>query len=417
MKRTHLTIILLLICSISFAQKKKETKREEKFSIGGYGELLFQSMNYGPNLYATPKGSTKLNRQIMDMPRFVTEIKYKFTPSIEFCTEIEYEHGGTGGAMEMEFEEGGEYEMEIEKGGEVALEQFHITKRFSRALNLRAGHFILGIGQINQRHLPTQYLTTSRPEGETSLIPTTWHETGMEIFGTIKKFDYRVQVVNGLDASGFSSRYWASLARQTKYELVTATNLAYILRLEYKGINGLRFGGSAYIGNSAKNTQKPEIMNGLDGKVSIYSFHANYNFGNIIASAQYLRGTIGDYKEINSVNKRVSNKAQYPGTPVAEKASCYSTEIGYDIFALSKSLKGRLIPFVRYDYYNSMEGSESTADKRYQRDVYTYGLNYFPIPNVVIKADYSTRKIGKGNYNTENTFAVSIGFSGIFMKK
>lgn len=417
MKKTHLTIILILLCSISFAQKKKENKGKEKFSIGGYGELLFQRMNYGPNLYATPKGSTKQNRQIMDMPRFVTEIKYKFTPTLEFCTEIEYEHGGTGGAMEVEFEEGGEYEAEIEKGGEVALEQFHITKRFSRAFNIRAGHFILGIGQINQRHLPTQYLTSSRPEGETTLIPTTWHETGLEIFGTINKFTYRFQVVNGLDASGFSSRNWVSLARQTKYELVNATNLAYVARLEYKGIMGLNLGGSAYIGNSAKNTQKPEIMDGLDGKVSIYSLHANYNFENIVASTQYLRGTIGDYKEINSINKRVSNKAQYPGTPVAEVASCWSAELGYNIFSFSSSLKGKLIPFVRYDYYNSMEEEDNTSDKRYQRDIITCGLNYFPISNVVIKADYSTRKVGGGDYNTENTFALSIGFSGIFMRK
>ena len=99
-----------------------------KFRFGGYGEAMASFKDYGINRFAGSKeGNAKTHRNTIAIPRLVFAIDYKFSPKWILGTEIEFEAGGTGSALELENSENGEYETEIEKGGEVALEQFHIT--------------------------------------------------------------------------------------------------------------------------------------------------------------------------------------------------------------------------------------------------------------------------------------------------
>ena len=399
-------------------EQQKTQKTESKFRMGGYGEILYQRMDYGANQKASEFGSLNENRAVFSLPRLVLSLDYDFTPSLSFSTEIEFEKGGTGSAMELEYEESGEYEVEIEKGGEVVLEQFHLTKRFSNAFNVRAGHFILGIGQINHRHLPTDYFGTVRPEGETAILPSTWHETGVEFFGRISDWSYHLQIVNGLDANGFSSSNWIKAGRQTKFEDVKATNLAYVGRVEYHGVQGLNIGASIYTGKSADNVAKSGIMDGLDGRVTIYSAHANLKTGSWIARANFLKGNLTDATRISAINGRLSSNSQYPRTIVAEGALNYGGEVGYNIMRFFPQVKTKLYPFARYEYYNTMEdlASSQVADPRFNREVYTFGLNYMMQSNVAIKLDYAMREIDGGSFNDENTFGLAVVFSGIFLK-
>ncbi|PCH67654.1 MAG: hypothetical protein COC06_10910 [Bacteroidales bacterium] len=428
MKRISIAgLSLILILSINLEAQNTikdynlealKSKQASKFRIGGYGEILYQRMDYGANQKASEFGSLSEDRAVVSLPRLILSFEYDFTSDLTFSTEIEFENGGTGNAMELEFEESGEYEAEVEKGGEVVLEQFHLTKRFSNAFNVRAGHFILGVGQINHRHLPTDYFGTIRPEGETAILPSTWHETGFEIFGRILDWSYRVQVVNGLDANGFSSSNWIKAGRQTKFEEVRATNLAYVGRLEYHGVQGLNVGASLYTGKSADNVVKSGIMDGLDGRVTIFSAHASLKTGSWIARANFLKGNLTDATQISAVNGRLSSNSQYPRTPVAEGALNYGGEVGYNVLKFFPNVKTRLYPFARYEYYNTMKDvtSSQVADPRFDREVYTFGLNYMMKSNVAIKLDYAMRKMDGGNFNDENTLGLAIVFSGIFLK-
>jgi hypothetical protein len=71
-------------------------------------------------------------------------------------SEIEFEHGGTESAVEMDADEAGEYEAETEKGGEVALEQFWINKRFGQGeFNIKMGEIVVPVGATNKYHMPT----------------------------------------------------------------------------------------------------------------------------------------------------------------------------------------------------------------------------------------------------------------------
>lgn len=424
MKRLNLIIILLIISASTQAQqiqnKREKQNTYTKFRFGGYGEILYQHMDYGSDRYNYPDGSQPDNRSIVDIPRFILSIDYKFRSDIELSAEIEFEHGGTGSALELEYEEMGEYEMEMEKAGEVVLEQFHITKTFSRAFKLRVGHMIVPLGMTNTRHLPIEYFGTVRPEGESTILPLTWHETGIAVLGSIKKWSYQLQLINGLDANGFSSANWIRSGKQSIFESTKTTNAAFVGRIENRSIRGLNIGAAIYHGNSTGNTAKPEKMEHIKGAVTVSSLDAEFNNGKWIARSNFIYGNVGDSYEITRINKSISKNIQYPRTPVAQNAMTYSLEAGYDLFNLfNKQSTEKLFAFGRYEHYNSMQNANDgiLADARHNRDVFTVGLNYYILPNMAIKADYASRQIDGGNFNTENTFGLSLVYAGWFVSK
>ena len=47
---------------------------------------------------------------------------------------------------------------------------------------------------------------------------------------------------------------------------------------------------------------------------------------------------------------------------------------------------------------------------RFQRRVYTLGINYTMGNAVVLKGDYAMRRVGAGNFNGENTASFALGF-------
>ena len=409
----------LFLSSSLMAQDASNEKEYEKFRIGGYGEILGQYFDYGPNrVGGSGIGSPKENRAEASLPRFVLALDYKFSPSWVLGAEIEFEYGGTGSAIEAEYGEGVEYEYEFEKGGEVALEQFHITKIFNKALSIRAGHLIVPVGITNSYHEPINFFGTTRPEGESTLIPCTWHETGLSVLGQANNFTYQAMVITGLDPYGFGSANWIQKGRQTKFEKQQFTNPAYAARLEYYGLKGARFGLSGYYApKTAKNVTNPSTTQKFDGSVAIVSADAQYKRHGVVARANVLYGYVGDAEEINKL--RPNKYLGYPNTPVAQNALTYFGEVGYNV-GKHIDQKLNLMPFVRYEYLNTMQNEvtgSAIADKRYNVNLITAGLNYYPRPNLVVKADYCHRMIDNGNFNNENTVSLGIAYVGWFFSK
>lgn len=396
----------------------------EKFRFGGYGELLFQYMDYSPNrLSGSGKGAAYNPRAEVSMPRFVLAFDYKFGKGWELGAEIEFEYGGTGAGVEAEYGEGIEYEYEFEKGGEVALEQFHITKTFNRYARLRMGHIIVPVGITNAHHEPINFFGTTRPEGESTLIPCTWHETGISFLGSaeINKhvIGYELMLVSGLDPYAFSSSNWIQDGSQKKFELTHFTNPAIAARLEYSTPFGLRIGASGYYGpRTADNTANTNTTHGYDinGAVGIASADLQYMAYNVTVRANFLYGWVQDADKINRL--RPNSVLGYEGTPVASNAISYFVEAGYDI-AGACGQKWSIIPFLRYEHYNSMLNppAGTAADPRYNISLLTAGINYRPLPNLVVKADYTYRMVDWGNYRPEQTVSLGVAFVGWFISK
>jgi hypothetical protein len=381
--------------------------------------MLYQHFDYGPNQRATLQGSKEDSRALIDIPRFILEAKYNFLPDIFVTSEIEFEHLGTGSALELEYEEFGEYEFEVEKGGEVEIEELFISKSFSDGINIRVGKFPLPFSLLNKAHKPTNFFTTVRPESEKMIIPVLWTETGIEFFGTAYNFNYRVAMVNGLDAAGFSSERWIAEGHQTHFETVSATNLAVVARLDYAPLAKILIGGSVYYGNSSDNRPKPEDMEGIDANVTVISLHTQYLESPLIIRGDFIYGSLENSDIVSQRNARLSTNIQYPRSPVAKNAAAWYAEGGYDIFPFfSQFSEYKLYPFVRYEHYNTMQEVEEGvfANARFKRSILTFGINFIWNNEIVLKLDYASREVGGGDYNTENTLGFGVGYNTTFIK-
>ena len=430
-----LFLLTIILTTNAVMAAEPDTLGYNRFRFGGYGEMVANFKDYGINrFYGHKEGNAKQNHNTISIPRFVLAFDYKFTPKWILGAEIEFEYGGTGTSYELENTENGEYETEVEKGGEVALEQFHITRMIVPEFNIRAGHLIVPVGLTNAHHEPINFFGSSRPEGETTIIPCTWHETGIEFLGKFGKdyatFDYEAMIVTGLNANGFDRNKWVRGGKQGLFEGDNFTSPAYAARLNYTGVPGLRLGGSIYYcPNTGANSDKLITYDEIGRiPVTIYSLDAQYTNKYVTARANYLSGNIAHADQLGAKNGKLSNKSGYSRTtPIAKRAVSYNAEVGLNLKSIVGGGKNFpvIYPFAQYEYYNSQEKGEGmdVMDARCQVSKWNFGLNWRALPNLVVKADYTTRQIGTakvfgtGNYNSENEFGIGIAYIGWFFKK
>lgn len=392
--------------------------------------MLSTFKDYDPNtrFNGTTSGSTREDKSYVSIPRFVMAFDYKFSQQWQLGAEIEFEAGGVGMAQELESSENGEYETEMEKGGEVALEQFHITRLIHRTINVRAGHLILPVGLTNAHHEPINFFGTVRPEGETTIIPSTWHETGLELFGTVGRgratFNYQFLVTAGLNPDGFGRDRWVADGKQGLFEQDNFSSPAYTARLDYCGVKGLRLGASIYYINDVTRNADKDYKYAKVGRsaVTIWSADAQYRNRFLTARANIIGGNLDNAAGISATS--LSNLSHYHSgvlRKVAKGALAYGVEVGLHLGALSPSVSS-LTPFVRYEYFNTQQEADGrqTLDARCQVSKWVAGVNWFARPNLVVKADYNTRRIGTNKmfggspYNSENEFSIGIAYIGWF---
>ena len=407
---------------------KTENQRvtKSRLTIGGYGEAVYTRTFYSDNMfrYSYPdryKNADGYGR--LDLPHVVINIGYDFGHGWTMGSEIEFEHGGNEVAIEIEAEETGEFEHEIERGGEVALEQFWIQKSFCNALNIRMGHIIVPVGQTNYAHLPTQFFTCYRPEGEFTIMPSTWHETGVSVWGKIGKWRYEAVVVPGLNSNMFNNANWVKNGSASAYEFKVANKLACALRIDYYPVKSLHVGASGYIGNSFNNdivTNEADKYKNVKGTVLIGTAEFDYKAHGFVVRGNFDYGHLNDADIISTYNKNNNHQSfsPYPRSLVGEDAVAVGGEVAYDIFhSMRRTGERQLFVFGRYDYYDSYipyEGAITKYDWT-ERHVVTAGLNYYPIKQVVIKAEFSERFL-KEQYNNEPMVSVGVAYSGFFVR-
>lgn len=398
----------------------------KRFRIGGYGEMVANFKDYGINRFnGTSEGNSKVKRNTISIPRLVLAGDVKFSKHFSLGMEVEFEYGGTGQVYELENTENGEYEVEMEKGGEVAIEQFHLTYHMNNYFNVRVGHMIVPVGLTNSHHEPINFFGTVRPEGETTMLPSTWHETGLQVYGQFGRkwasMQYQAMVITGLNANGFNRNQWAGKAKQGLFEGDNFTCPAYALRLDYTGVPGLRIGSSVYYcPNVAANSDKPDTYN-FKAPATIWSLDAQYRNKWVEARANVMQGYLGNSDLLSKKNAMLSNKSPYSRTaPIARLSVDYGGEIGLRMKSFFKGNTKYLdfTPFARYEYYNTQQGiKNAVADDRLKVSMWVAGINYKPLPYLIVKADYTHRTIGGGKYNSENEFAVGVAFINWFWKK
>lgn len=402
-------------------------KSRQRLTIGGYGEAVYSHNFYSDKYvrYTAKDPSIYKNESHghFDLPHVVFMVGYDFGRGWSMGTEIEFEHGGTGSAVEIEEEEAGEYESEIERGGEVVLEQFWIQKSFGKAFNIKLGHIIVPVGATNSKHLPTEFFGVYRPEGENTILPCTWHETGISLWGRAGQWRYEVLLVPGLDSDRFDRMHWVQGGAGSPYEFKIGNSKAGAFRVDNYSVKGLRLSVSGYIGNSFNNTLSVGKDNAkykdVKGTVAIGAFDFHYNDHNWVVRGNFDYGHLSDADAITAYNKsKMSNNSPSPKQNVAEAAIAAGVEVGYDLFSQVSKLKEKgqkLYLFGRYDYYDSMHKTSTPIYDFCGRSRLAAGVNYFPIKDVVVKGEYAVGLL-KHPYNNEPSISLGVAYAGLFTR-
>ena len=429
MQRLFFSLLILAVCATGHAQENADSTKLARFAsrltVGGYGEVAYSRNFFSDHVsrYSQPEEHRNdPSHGRFDIPHAVIYLGYDFGKGWSFGTEIEFEHGGAGIAYEKEDEEGGEWEQETEHGGEVALEQFWLQKSFARWANIRAGHIIVPVGLNNAHHEPLNFFTVYRPEGENTILPSTWHQTGLSFWGRYKDFRYEAQLIAGLNADNFTNTGWINRGPASPLEFDVANKYGTALRIDNYSVPGLRIGLSGYYGHSIGNTY-PNDANGAGatykGQVAIGALDFTYNAHNWIVRGQADYGYLGDAAQLKYMYNRLSSKSPYKHSAfVSSHAYAVGIEAGYDIFSQIHSLRQRsqrMFLFGRFETYNPYASNTNgvsydyTAVKRM-----AVGFNYHPIRQIVIKGEYSKRFL-KSIYNDEPSINIGIAYEGFFL--
>lgn len=328
-------------------------------TIWGYGEIN----------YNRPRRAGEDTR--MDLRRAVFGFGYRFNENTRFMSEFEIEHAVASADDE----------------GEVEVEQFYIDHKLADYANLKAGLFLIPMGLLNESHEPTRYYGVERNFVETAIIPSTWREGGVGVYGsTAGGLAWDVGLTTGFDLSKWDpaseeGRESPLGAIHQELQNAKARDLSTYLALNYRGVPGWVLGGSVFTGGIAQGDSTVRLAS--DARATLWDVHTRWASGNWDLSALYARGTISDTKALN---------VTFAGnpSPVPEAFYGWYTQAAYRVWQHGTYT---LWPFVRYERFNTASSYAAMpaglgVDSAPTETVWTYGVNFNLNPNVVIKADY-----------------------------
>jgi len=159
---------------------------------------------------------------------------------------------------------------------------------------------------------------------------------------------------------------------------------------------GLSLGGSAYLGNSGQGE-----IRGTDVFTQIYEGHLQWHYRGLEFRALGAWSRIDDAAKVSQAVKKTIGEEQFG----------WYTELGYNVLPwLLPDSTQYLAPFFRYERWDTQaevaEGFRKNANLA--RRLWQFGVNYKPIPNVVIKADYRNFDADEGDLADE--FNLGLGF-------
>lgn len=326
--------------------------------ISGYGQA---KVNYD---LRNETGEASITRNVMFFG-------HKFSDKIGFFSETELEDAKvTGGGK-----------------GEFSIEQLFLRINLNRDMYLVTGLFIPRIGITNENHLPTTFNGNDRPFVETLIIPSTWREIGIGLYGQSRMFpglNYSLALMNGLKASDFKMGNGIREGRQ-EGSLVTASNIALNASLLYY-IHNFRIQASGYIGGSSGISKREADSLQLDygafgTPVSLVEANVQYHHKGIQFKALASLININDAAKINRAY----------GNNVAKEMYGFYIEGGYNVLNIfNKKPIQNLTLFTRYEVLdmNSKIAENGEKDNFQQKQFIVTGITYQPVRGVAFKADY-----------------------------
>jgi len=349
------------------AASKVYTLKKSGVSIAGYGEVVYE------NYARKQEDNQKANRSDqIDYLRNVIYVGFRFNDWILFNSEVEFEHGSTG-----------KLDSRGSPIGTVSVEFGYVELILSKAVNIRAGMVLPPLGIINEKHEPSTFFTTLRPQVERLIIPSTWRTNGLGLYGEIApSLSYRAYIVEGLRAAGFSDSEGVRGGRQSGAKAI-AEDFGFTGKLEYSGLAGTVLGGSFYVGNSGQDAT--DARGEISAATTMLSVHGEYAWRGLELRALYAQVNLDEADRLSAAL----------GTTIGSKMTGWYVVTGLDLLPFSRpGSEQSITPFVQYESYNTQAEVPSgyTANKANARSILAIGLSYKPHPNVAFKFDYRENK-------------------------
>jgi hypothetical protein len=348
-------------------------RRGEGLSLAGYGEMLLENFA-GTN--ESGGGNPPPTR--LDILRAILYAGYRFNDRFLFNSEIEVEHGN-----------------------EIFVEFAYVDYLVNDNLSVRGGLLLVPLGLVNEFHEPTVFIGSRRPETEQRILPSTWRENGAGLLGSVGRVSFRAYVVNGLNASGFTSAGLRG-GRQRGIQ-ARAANMAFAGRADVAPVPGVFAGAALYRGGSGQDVI---VVDGkrLDVGNTIAEVHGQAQIRGFDVRALYARAHVDD---AGALSRALSLAAT---SPVAERMQGGYLQAGYNVLS-QRAPTVALTPYVRYEQVDTQDRVPDGFVRDLSRDgtFKTLGVELKPIPNVVVKVDHQwiTNAAGTGR----NQFNVNLGYA------
>jgi len=316
-------------------------------SIGGYGEVVYTN-------YADSRAD------FAEVLRLVLYVGYRFNEMIVFNSEIEFEHGAK----------------------EIGIEMAYFDFIFLDQLKLRVGNVLVPVGFLNENHEPIFFYGVYRPLVDRYIIPTTWNQNGVGIYGDLGPLRYKAYLLTGLDAFGdepLEARSWIRNGRTGAFG--PATTWAGVVNLT-ADVGPATFGGSFYGGNAGQGFTTLAGVK-ISPTVLLGEVHALVAWKGLSARAIMAWGSLSQAGAVSEVLGKAPD--QYIGS----RSWGGYVEAGFDVLTLLGSSMS-LTPFLRFEALNPQSAVEGLGvlDPALNQRVITTGIDFKPIPQVVVKANW-----------------------------
>jgi hypothetical protein len=358
-------------------------RKEHGLGSAGFLETVYENFASENNL-GFPSG---LDQEV-GVVRGVGFLGYRFTDRLVINSELRFDR-----------------DLVESRTGEFSVDSAYVDYAVNEKLSLRGGLLLVPMGIVNEFHAPNEYLGTHLALADIDAIPTVWHAVGGGIAGHLSILDYRVYVLNSFNLAGFTINGPRD-GREISWDTIKTPML--MMRFDGHLFKGFLLGGGMFFGKSkAFGTLNPTDQ----------SFHTNFQEAHLVLNragwivrAEYAKL----YIEPSEILNIALGTSGFNG--VGSRMIGGTAEAGYNIFHY-KHNGTVLMPYYRAEEVNPQDAlpPKSVAlgllkNLTVDHPVFTYGIEYRPIPKLIIKADYQKIHAEKVDYGV-NRFNIGVSYT------
>ncbi|MBS0582015.1 MAG: hypothetical protein JSS42_02820 [Proteobacteria bacterium] len=350
-------------------------------SLWGYGQI-------GYNRPTNSAGDTRA-----DLSRAVIGFNHVFDEATRVYGEIEWEHAIASSSDQ----------------GETEVEQLYVEHTLAPNYGVRVGLVLVPLGLLNEHHEPGYFYGVERNFVETAIIPSTWREGGVAMYGNTESgFNWNVGIGTGpnlgaWDPAADEGRASPLGSIHQELQLAKARDLSMYAAANWQGLPGLQLGGGVFTGKIGQGDAALPVNR---SRLVLGEAHLRWQPGPFDISALYTRGTISNTQDLN---------LQFLGQPTPVPKSFWGGYVQGAWRALEWGSNSSLAPFLRYEMFNT--GAAYAAQPQglgtpalpTQR-VWTLGANYYLNPSVVFKIDYQKFRYEDLVLGYGNRFDLGLGY-------